>query len=122
MWHSSITKFSGDGVKLTSVDVRQKQEGEESTFATTTVSTDGAFVAIGHQPNTAMLTGVNDQLGKKCSNDAPQIATDPEGYIRTSAGSHTATSVHGVFAAGDVAVIGACTVFDLEQRCANIEM
>ncbi len=49
---------------------------------------DGFFLAIGHRPNTAFLDG--------------QLALDDSGYIKTD-GMTTATSVEGVFAAGDVA-------------------
>ena len=49
---------------------------------------DGFFLAIGHKPNTDFLAG--------------QLKLDEQGYIET-AGKTTATSVEGVFAAGDVA-------------------
>jgi thioredoxin reductase (NADPH) len=49
---------------------------------------DGLFVAIGHEPNTALLRGQLDLL--------------PNGYVKVVAGT-TQTSVPGVFAAGDVA-------------------
>lgn len=69
-----------------------------ATVVTTTPSTgaqdtydiaiDGFFLGIGHQPNTAFLRG--------------QLQLDEAGYISLVPGS-TATSVEGVFAAGDVA-------------------
>ncbi len=49
---------------------------------------DGVFVAIGHAPATELVRG--------------QVALKPNGYVQTTPGS-TATSVEGVFAAGDVA-------------------
>jgi thioredoxin reductase (NADPH) len=47
----------------------------------------GAFVAIGHQPNSAIVEG--------------QVATDSDGYVATE-GKSTRTGIPGVFAAGDL--------------------
>jgi thioredoxin reductase (NADPH) len=57
------------------------------TNESTVVPVTGLFVAIGHTPNTDLFSG--------------QLELHPNGYIRTKPGT-TATSVPGVFAAGDV--------------------
>jgi thioredoxin reductase (NADPH) len=60
---------------------------DTKTGALTTVPTDGVFVAIGHSPSSAVF--------------ADQLRMKPGGYIWTAPDS-TATSVEGVYAAGDV--------------------
>ena len=75
----------GDASGVTGVRVRDKRSGQTSDIALS-----GCFIAIGHQPNTAIFEG---QLAMK------------DGYIVTRSGLEgmaTATSVPGVFAAGDV--------------------
>ncbi len=72
---------SGDGTFRAAV-LRNVSTGEERT-----VEADGFFVAVGHTPNTEVFRG--------------QLELDETGYIVTAPGS-TATSVEGVFAAGDV--------------------
>jgi thioredoxin reductase (NADPH) len=57
------------------------------TGATAELPFDGVFVAIGHDPATALFRG--------------QLGMDADGYITTELGS-TRTSIPGVFAAGDV--------------------
>jgi thioredoxin reductase (NADPH) len=67
---------------VTGLKVRNNETGAEEVL-----ETDGIFVAIGHQPNTAFLEG--------------QVETDELGYIVVKPGT-TETSVPGVFACGDV--------------------
>jgi thioredoxin reductase (NADPH) len=81
MWSHVVTRAQG-GDLLESVTVKDLKTGGERE-----VEARGLFFAIGHTPNTAFLGG--------------QVETDDNDYIVTAAGS-TATSVPGVFAAGDV--------------------
>ncbi len=87
-WNSVVeeilgTKRGGDGTPgMTGVRLRDTQ-----TNAVSDLAVDGMFVAIGHDPATAVFKG--------------QIAMDSEGYITVAAGTPK-TSVEGVFAAGDV--------------------
>ena len=79
--NAQITEFKGDGNKLSGVELDVKGEKKE-------LALDGVFVAIGHAPATSIFEG--------------QLELD-NGYIKTGFGSDTATSVKGVFAAGDCA-------------------
>ncbi len=71
-----------DEGRVTGVVVENVGTGER-----TTLPADGLFVAIGHDPTTALVRG--------------QLELDGAGYIVTR-GTSTATSIPGVFAAGDV--------------------
>ncbi|MDP2359463.1 MAG: thioredoxin-disulfide reductase [bacterium] len=77
--------FQGDPQQggLEGVELRDTVSGE-----TSVLKVDGAFVAIGHVPNTSLFKGVLDM--------------DENGYLLCQ-GRTTATKVPGVFAAGDVA-------------------
>jgi thioredoxin reductase (NADPH) len=80
-WNSEVSDVMGNG-SVESVRLRDTVTGAESDL-----EVSGLFVAIGHDPNTALF---RDQLD-----------LDENGYIVTGADS-TRTSVEGVFAAGDV--------------------
>jgi thioredoxin reductase (NADPH) len=80
-WNAEVSDVVGDG-SVESVRLRDTVTGEESDL-----DVQGLFVAIGHDPNTALFRG--------------QLDLDDNGYIVTDADS-TRTSVDGVFAAGDV--------------------
>jgi thioredoxin reductase (NADPH) len=80
-WNAVIDEVVGNG-RVEQLVLRDTQTGEPSELAV-----GGVFVAIGHDPNTALFRG--------------QLDLDDGGYILTQADS-TSTSVDGVFAAGDV--------------------
>ena len=85
VWNSVVDEIVGGGSPLhvTGIKIRDTQRNVNFTLPC-----DGVFVAIGHQPATELFRG--------------QVTLDRDGYIITQSGS-TATSVPGVFAAGDVA-------------------
>ena len=78
---SVVEEVLGDDA-VTGVVIRNVKTDER-----TEIPADGFFVAIGHDPNTALFRG--------------QLDMDEAGYIETH-GKTTATNVAGVFAAGDV--------------------
>ncbi len=82
MWNTTVTEVLGAD-SVTGVLLSNTVTGATSEFAT-----DGVFVAIGHKPNTGIFEG--------------QLELDDAGYV-VIADKTTATSVEGVFAAGDVA-------------------
>ncbi len=84
VWDSAVEEICGKSDPLGVTHVRLKNV---KTGALSEVQTDGVFVAIGHKPATELFL--------------EQLEMKPSGYIWTAPDS-TATSVPGVFAAGDV--------------------
>jgi len=80
-WNTTVEAVLGDDA-VTGVTLRDVTTGEERPFPA-----DGVFIAIGHDPNTALFRG--------------SLTLDDEGYIQV-AEPRTTTNVPGVFAAGDV--------------------
>ncbi len=84
-WNQALDEVLGDdkggvtGVRLTSTAGEKPRE----------LAASGVFLAIGHTPNTDFLKG--------------QVALSDKGYIKWTQPFRSATSVEGVFAAGDVA-------------------
>lgn len=83
IWDSVVEEMLG-GDELTGIRIRNVR-----TDSITEMSTEGLFVAIGHSPNTEVFRG--------------QLEMDDVGYLILRGDGSTATSVDGVFAAGDVA-------------------
>ncbi|MBY0438816.1 MAG: FAD-dependent oxidoreductase, partial [Burkholderiales bacterium] len=84
-WNHEVDEVLGDDKGVTGVRIRSTQTTEKKDLAV-----HGVFIAIGHTPNTGIFEGQLDMKG---------------GYIVTRSGTDgnaTATSVPGVFAAGDV--------------------
>jgi thioredoxin reductase (NADPH) len=84
LWDTAVEEVIGteDPLGVTGIKLKNTKSGEISDLAV-----DGLFIAIGHDPATKLFAGHLDM--------------DDEGYIVTAPDS-TATSVPGVFAAGDV--------------------
>lgn len=84
-WNHVLDEILGDATGVTGMRIKHVRTGE-----TQDIDLQGVFIAIGHTPNTAIFEG--------------QLEME-NGYIRVRSGTQgnaTATSVPGVFAAGDV--------------------
>ena len=87
LWDHIVDEVLGDDTGVTGLRVRSTKD----TKHTTDLSLSGIFIAIGHSPNTGLFDGQLDMNN---------------GYITIKSGltgNATATSIAGVFAAGDVA-------------------
>ena len=85
-WNHTLEEVLGDDSGVTGVRLKHTLTGEEARL-----DLAGVFIAIGHKPNTDLFAG---QLAMR------------DGYLSIKGGSEgdaTATSIAGVFAAGDVA-------------------
>lgn len=85
-WNHELDEVLGDSSGVTGVRLHHMENGEM-----TELPVEGVFIAIGHEPNTGLFSG--------------QLEAH-DGYLlvrSNSRGNATATSVPGVFAAGDVA-------------------
>jgi thioredoxin reductase (NADPH) len=85
-WNHAVDEVLGDASGVTGLRIRATDGG-----ATETLPVTGVFIAIGHAPNTQLFNGQLDMRG---------------GYLVVKSGLEggaTATSIPGVFAAGDVA-------------------
>lgn len=80
VWNSTVSALHHDG-RIKAISVRNVLDGAESVIAC-----DGVFVSVGRKPATELFQG--------------QLELDDAGYI--VADETTQTSLHGVFAAGDV--------------------
>jgi thioredoxin reductase (NADPH) len=80
-WDSEVTDVLGED-RVTGLQLRNVKTG-----ALRTLEVTGMFVAIGHDPRSALFAG--------------QLPTDADGYLLVEQ-PHTRTAIDGVFAAGDV--------------------
>ena len=86
LWNHTLDEVLGDDAGVTGLRLKSTEDGQMSE-----IEVSGVFIAIGHKPNTDIFV---DKLAMK------------NGYITIQSGSHgnaTATSIEGIFAAGDVA-------------------
>jgi len=83
-WNSNLDEVLGDDMGVTGVRIKNNDGSSKE------ITVDGAFIAIGHSPNTSIFEGQVEMAN---------------GYIKVQSGTEgnaTATSVPGVFACGDV--------------------
>jgi len=83
-WNSNLDEVLGDDMGVTGVRIANNDGSSKE------IKVDGAFIAIGHSPNTGIFENQLDMAG---------------GYIKVKSGTEgnaTATSVPGIFACGDV--------------------
>ncbi|WP_417223327.1 thioredoxin-disulfide reductase [Amphritea sp.] len=86
IWNHQLDEVLGDDMGVTGIRIKSTEDD-----STQELELQGAFIAIGHKPNTEIF---GDQLAME------------NGYLKIQTGSHgnaTQTSIEGVFAAGDVA-------------------
>ena len=84
-WDSVLEEVLGDDSGVTGIRIKNVKDG-----STRDIDVTGVFIAIGHKPNTAIFEG--------------QLEMN-NGYLKVQSGTDgnaTATSIPGVFAAGDV--------------------
>ena len=87
VWNHTVDEVLGDDAGVGSVRRKDLIDGKAHEIKVT-----GLFIAIGHTPNTGIFKG--------------QLSMSDTGYLKVRSGTEgdaTATSVPGVFAAGDVA-------------------
>ncbi len=82
MTNAAVEEVLGDGKSLTGIKLKNTKTNEVSEM-----KLQGLFIAIGHQPNTKLFSGVLDM--------------HDNGYLKTKPGS-SYTNIEGVFASGDV--------------------
>jgi thioredoxin reductase (NADPH) len=116
LWHREIAEICGvqkPAPTVTHVRLKDPRTGEVSE-----VKADGVFVAIGHQPATAIFEG--------------QLSMRHGGYLSVKSGT-AETEIPGVFAAGDVtddvyrqaitaAGMGCMAALEAEKFLANLEI
>ena len=81
LWEKKVEEFLGDGLGVNGLKLSSTKDNSSSE-----IEVDGVFVAIGHDPSTAVFKD--------------KIKLDKDNYVITDKGG-TNTSVPGIFAAGD---------------------